>query len=100
VALVEGAALRVLAAETHGRAGGDERGEGGELGHAIVEGARAPGHFQALGKQFFHFGVDVEAGWDGGGEAHEVGDALGGQAGVDFVFGLEGASVVFAPVGG
>jgi hypothetical protein len=90
VALVEGAALRVLAAEAHGRAGGDERGEGGELGHAVVEGARAGGHFQALVEELLHLGMDVEAVGDRGGEAREFGDALDGKAGATASSWLEG----------
>jgi hypothetical protein len=37
VALIEGAALRVLSGETDGRSGFEERGEGNELSHTVVE---------------------------------------------------------------
>ncbi len=43
---------------------GEQRGEGGELGHAVVEGARAGGHLQALLEELFDLGMDVEAARD------------------------------------
>jgi len=85
VALVEGAALGVLTAEANGRAGGDQRGEGGEFRHAIVEGTRAGGHLAALLEELLDLGVQVEAGRHDGGEAREFGDAFRRQAGGDIV---------------
>ena len=60
VALVEGAALRVLAGEADGGALLQERGEGDEFGHAVVEGAGSGGHFEALLEELFDLGMDVE----------------------------------------
>ena len=85
VALVESAALRILPAEAHRRTGADERGEGDKLGHAVVEGARAGGHLQALVEELLHLGMNVEARRNGGGETREFGDAVGRQAGVDLL---------------
>ena len=51
VALVEGAALRVLAAEANGSACVEQRGEGDELGHAVVEEALACAHLDAAARR-------------------------------------------------
>ena len=48
VAMVEGAALAVLAAEAHRGAGGEERTEGNGLGHTVIEGALALAHLGTL----------------------------------------------------
>ena len=68
MALVEGAALRVLAGEADGRAGFEERGVGEELGHAVVEGLAclSPISMRWLETVFFDLGVDVEAFGRGG----------------------------------
>ena len=66
VALVEGAALGVLAGEADGGAGFEQGGVGEELGHAVVEGLFAGAHFDALFEELRYFGVDVEA-FGGGG---------------------------------
>ena len=60
VALVEGAALDVLAAEAHGRAAEHQRAKRDRLGHAVVEGMLAAAHVGALFEQLFDFGMDVE----------------------------------------
>ena len=100
VALVEGAALGVLAAEAHGRAGLEERGVGEELGHAVVEGLFAGAHFDALGEELGYFGVDVEAGGCGGEGSGEGGDFGGVEAGAGVVVGAERTAVVGLPVVG
>ena len=81
VALVEGAALGVLAAEADGRAGLEQRGEGEGLGHAVVDRALAAAHLGALGEQLLDLGVDVEAFGRGGELAGERGDLGGVEAG-------------------
>ena len=64
VALVEGAALGVLAAEADGGSGFEERGVGEELGHAVVEGLEAGAHLYALFEELLYLRVYMEA--DGG----------------------------------
>ena len=54
------------------------------FGHAVVEGALACGHLDALLEELLDLGVDVEAGGIAGGEAREFEDALGGEAGGRF----------------
>ena len=60
VALVEGAALRVLTGEAYGRAGLEERGIGEEFGEAVVDGALAVAHLDALLEELRDLGMDVE----------------------------------------
>ncbi len=98
VALVEGAALGVLAGETDGRAGFQERGVGEEFGHAVVEGLFAGAHFDALGEELFDFGVDVEAGGGGGEGCGERGDFREVEAGAGGVVRAQRAAVVGLPV--
>ena len=100
VALVEGAALGVLAGEADGRAVGEERGEGHQFGHAVVEGAVAGRHFSALLEELFDLRVDVEAGRILGGGGAQFGDARGRQAGGGVVAGVEVAAAVLVPVVG
>ena len=62
VALVEGAALRVLSGEPNLSAVGEERGVGEEFGGAVVEEAFAFGHLDALLVELLDLGMNVEAG--------------------------------------
>ena len=84
VALVEGAALRILPGEAHGIAFENQRAEGEQFGEAVIDGALAMAHFGALLEQLDDFGMDMKSGW----RAHQsIGDFrefFGGQAGVDF----------------
>ena len=99
MALVEGAALGVLAGEADGRAVDEERGVGEELGGAVVEEAFAFGHLDALLVELLHLGMDVEAGGVAVGEARELEDALGGDAGGDVLVGFaEFAAAIVVPV--
>ena len=85
MALVEGAALGVLAAEADGRAGFEERGVGEELGHAVVEGLVAGAHLHALLEELGYLGMDVEAVGRGGEGRGEGGDFGGVEAGAGVV---------------
>ena len=101
VALVEGAALRVLAAEAHRRAGEQQRAEGDGFGHAVIEGLLAAAHGGALLEQLFDLGMDVKAvGIRGESCRRSTRIAVAVEAGVDFEIGLLAAAVVAAPVVG
>ena len=76
MALVEGAAARVLSAETHVSAGFHQAGKGQSFGHAVVDGALARAHLGALFEQLLHFRMNVEALGIGGETSGELGNLV------------------------
>ena len=98
VAMVEGAALGVLAGEANGGTGFEERGVGEELGHAVVDGLVAGAHLYALLEELGDFGMDVEAFGRGGEGGGEGGDLGGVEAGAGVVVGAQRAAVEGGPV--
>ena len=71
-----------------------------ELGHAIVEGPTPGTHLEALLKQFFYLGVDVEVRGVGGQGLDELVDLSSGQTGRYVIFRLKLATFVGIPVVG
>ena len=101
VALIERAPLGILAGEADGCAVDEERGIGEEFGGAVVEGAFAFGHLEALLVELLHLGMDVEARRVAVGETREFEDLLGGNAGGEGLVGFgKFAAVVGLPVVG
>ncbi len=98
MALVEGAALGVLAGESDRGAGFEERGVGEELCHAVVDGLLAGAHLYSLFEELLDLGVDVEAFGRCGEGGGEGGDLGGVEASAGVVVCVEGPTVVGLPV--
>src|SRR5208283_1908719 len=78
VALVEGAALRILAGEADGIAFEDERAVGKKLREPVIHRAFAVAHFRALIEKLHDFGMDVKAFGSTHKPVSNSRDALGG----------------------
>src|SRR6187402_587504 len=99
VALIEGAALRVLSGEADGRTGLEYRSVSNELGHAVVEGTRSRTHLFALLQERLDLGMDVKVRRIADELLHECGYRRSIEAGWDVVGCVEVAALVRLPVG-
>ena len=98
MALVEGAATRVLAAHTDGRARGEQRGERQRFRHAVIHRTLAGGHFSTLLQQLLDLGMNVEAGGSSGQRRTDGGELRARHAGRDVILRFVRAALVPRPV--
>src|SRR5690242_6107273 len=98
--LIEGAAARVLPAETDGNSGGHKASECQGFCHAIVDGTLARAHFGALFEQLFDLGMNVEVFGICGELLSNLAQLVRWDSSVHFVIRLVAPTLILVPIFG
>src|SRR5216683_7010952 len=98
VALVEGAALSILAGLANWIAFEQYRTHGESFREAVIDGSFAMSHFGALLEELGDFGMNVEALWHANERVGDFREFFGVEAGVRLILGFEAAAMIRRPM--